>query len=691
MIKRKLGKVLRALAVTGLGITLSVGSTVQAEADGTTPVKRPSAVTIDLGGLEKLLDRFMKERIGADKMAPGAAVTVVQNGRIMLSKGYGYADLKRKKPVDPDRTLFRIGSVTKTFTAAAIMQLAEQGKLDLHGDIQEYLGGIRLDNPFPRPVTIHDLLTHTSGFQVTVETKEDMSEDLSTFVSLKEYIVKNKPPVVREPGTSYMYDNYAFNLLGLIIENVTGMPYRQYMEENVLKPLQMDNSQMMMTKQALPNLATGYDDSNSPIPPYMLAPTAAPDGGMLTTAENAAHFMIAQLNGGTYEDSRLWNGESLRLMQKFHSSIVPEYPDTTYGYENMLEPGKNNGQWIIGKGGDVPGYSSFMLMLPEHNIGIFMTFNKPVSSVYVAREWNDMFMEKYFPAPPTDAAAAADVAYPVSSQRQLKRFEGIYSDLRIKIMLTRVMATGKGELTVVDDFTGAHKLKQKGELVFEDENGGTLAFKSDKDGNIAYLKYGNPVGYAGKSAFAFRDVSADSEYAPFINNLQAMGIIQGGSDRSYLPKHPLTRAQLSAMLVRMMGSSLTQEPSQFKDTEGTWAEREVEAAVASGFMKGIGERRFDPDRALTRQEAAAILVPVFRAAAPESFAQLKPSKVKLADKPASEVAESVKLLVAAGITGPDAALKPDGAIAFRGTEQLTRQEAAVWFTHFVRKMVLGVE
>lgn len=675
------------LGIAGLAITLTAAAFfVKGKGNGGKVVKQPSASVFDPTILEAMLDEFMKEKIGADKEAPGAAVAIVQNGRIVLSKGYGYADLHKKIAVDPNKTVFRIGSVTKTFTAAAIMQLVEQGKLDLSDDIQKYLGGIHFDNPFSEPVRLKHLLTHTSGFQVTVETKQDVYEDLSTFITLDEYVEKNKPPVIREPGTSYMYDNYAYNLLGLIIENVTGMPYREYMEKYILKPLQMDNTQMLISEQALTSIAIGYDDDNNPLAPYTLTPAEAPDGGMLTTAENAAHFMAAQLDGGTYADHRLWSEKTLKQMQKYQSSICFEYPDATYGYENLLEPGANLGQWVIGKGGDVPGYSSFLLMLPEKNFGIFMAFNKQVSSAYVAREWNQLFMDRFFTAP-----TSKPTIFPETSKQQLKRFEGIYSDLRINIMLTKVTATGNGELTVEDDFTGIHKLKQKEELVFEDELGGLLAFKADKAGNITYLKYGNPVSYASKSPIEFRDVPANSEYEPFISMLKAMGIINGEPNGDYYPERPLTRAHMAVMLVRMLGNHLVQDAPKFNDTTGTWAEREIGTAVAAGLMKGISEKLFEPDKALTRQEAALILVPVFQAAAPEYFAQLQTATVELIDKPEAEAADSIKLLVSAGITGPDTVVKPDGAIAFRGTEPLLRQEAAVWFTNFIRKVVLGIE
>ncbi|MBY9077941.1 serine hydrolase [Paenibacillus sp. HN-1] len=676
------------LIMTGMVLMLTINSGYASSANAMEKSMSAASGYVDMTKLEKLSDQYMAERIGNEEGAPGAAIVVVQNGRTILKKGYGFADIKRKAAVDPDHTLFRIGSVTKTFTASAIMQLAEQGKIDLSADVQKYMGGIRLDNPFSTPVTVHDLLTHTSGFKVTVETQADMSEDLGSYVPLEDFILKKKPPVVREPGTSYMYDNFAYNLLGYIIEKVSGMPYQQYMEEHILKPLEMSNTEMIISDQLRSRLATGYDENNNPIAPYTLQPSVAPDGGMLTTADDAAHFMIAQLNGGMYRNNRLWNDTTAAQMQHYQSGIHPESPDTTYGYENLLEPGKNNGRIIIGKGGDVPGYSSFMLLLPEENIGVFMAFNKLVSSAYAAREWNQMFMDEFFPAVSQEQAAYMD-----TPQHQLKRFAGLYSDLRVPIMLTKVSASGNGELTVEDDFTGVHQLRQREPLLFKDENGGLLAFKEDKNGGISYLKYGDPVSYAGKSPALFADVRLGSEYATCIEQLQAIGIVQGNNGR-YSPGKAVTRAEMAAMIVRMLGSDLSTAPSRFNDVSGTWAEREIETAAAAGFMQGTKDGSFDPNRKMTREEAAAILTPVFKSVASAALSQFRPDAIKLADKTdfaAPATADSAKLLVAAGITGPDVTVAADGTVNFRASEPMTREDAAVWFIHFIRKVVLGID
>lgn len=644
----------------------------------------PAVNQTGLTGLEAFTDEFMQELTGTEGGAPGAAVAVVQDGRVILNKGYGLADIEKKIPVDPDKTLFRIGSVTKTFTAAAIMQLAEQGKIDLHADIQQYLGGIKLDNPFDVPVTVHDLLTHTSGFRVSIDQAEDFSTDLVHAISLKEYVEKKKPSVVRKPGSAYMYDNYAYNLLGYIIGNVSGVPYRQYMKENLLRPLGMTETEPALTEPLLSRMATGYEPDNSVTAPYVLGPAELPSGGMLSTAGDVARFMTVQLNGGVYGDTRVWKEATVAQMLHFHSAIHPDYPDSTYGYENWLQTKDKNGQNIVVKGGDINGYSSFILLLPEQKTGVFMAFNKLVSSTDVAVKWNRSFMDRYFPAENTGRNINLD-----TPTQQLKRFEGVYADLRISMLLTKITATGRGELTVHDGILGERKLKQVAPLLFEDEAGTVLAFREEPNGSISYMKYANPVSYARKHNSVFKDLRDDSPYAPHILRLEAMELLRGVDSQKYAPSIPITRAQFASVLVRTMGLELSGEPVRFLDTAGSWAEREVETAVAAGFMEGITDRKFGPDQPLTRQEAAAVLLPVLRSAAP-AVSAVPAGEVKLAEQIDPALAEPVKQLIAAGLTGPDVKLLPDGSVSFRPNENLTRQEAAVWFDHFI-KLALGLQ
>lgn len=685
-IRRLVRKVCPVLLAAGLGITLLGNAALAESKPGKLANNKPAAAgAVDLSGLEALSDQFMKGRTGAAD-PPGTAIVVVQDGRIVFKKGYGFADVEKKLPVDPDQTVFRIGSVTKSFTAAAIMKLADQGKIDLKADVQKYMDGIRLDNPFKTPVTVQDLLKHTTGFQVTVETPDFYNEDLTTSVSLRAFVEKELPPVVREPGTSYMYDNFAYNLLGYIIENVSGMPYEEYLDKNLYQPLGMKNTEAAITKKSLQHLAVGYDVDKKAIRPYRTTPTSGPDGGMLLTADDASHFMLALMNGGMYGKTRVWNEESVRQMLHYQTGIHPAFQDTTYGFENLVEANKNNGQLVIGKGGDVPGFSAYMLMIPERKIGIFLVHNKMGSSTQLDWQWYRMFIDHYFPA------GDSKTVYMNTPQQQLKRFEGVYTDLRQKVLLTNVTATGAGELTVEDVF-GSHKLKQKEPLLFEDEKGHLLGFKEEKDGTISYLKYTIPVSYAKKSTHAFADVPADSEYAPFIGQLKAMEVIQGDKDGRYQPSKAVTRAEMTSTLIRILGLTLSKSPARFDDIAGSWAEREIETAAEAGLVQGISKKSFAPDKTLTRLDAAAfmahafrqtsLITHAFRTSTPEQLSQLHLEQIKVAEKLDSADLDNVKFIIALGLTGPDAAAAKDGTIAFRPADPLTRQEAAAWFTKFI--------
>nr|WP_242069438.1 serine hydrolase [Paenibacillus dendritiformis] len=179
--------------------------------------------------VEAFADEFFARRDVKALGVPGALFVVVKDGKVLLQKGYGYADAEKKVPVDPEKTLFRIASVSKVFTAAAVMQLVEQGKIELHRDVQHYLGDIQMKNDIGSPVTMEHLLTHTTGFDVVDPPVGDsISYDLASEVKLEDYVKKWMPAVTRTPGEVYKYDNMASMLQGYIVQQVAGVPFKVY-------------------------------------------------------------------------------------------------------------------------------------------------------------------------------------------------------------------------------------------------------------------------------------------------------------------------------------------------------------------------------------------------------------------------------------------------------------------------------
>jgi CubicO group peptidase (beta-lactamase class C family) len=187
--------------------------------------------------LEAFLDGLVPLQIKLDDIA-GATISVVKDGKLMFAKGYGYADIAAKRPVSPDNTLFRPGSIGKLFTWTAIMQLVEKGKIDLDADVNSYID-FKIPEPFGRPVTVRNLMTHTPGFEESIkELIVERPEDLDYGRWLK----TNIPRQIFPPGTVPAYSNYGASLGGYIVERVSGEPFVDYVDNHIFKPLGMTRS-----------------------------------------------------------------------------------------------------------------------------------------------------------------------------------------------------------------------------------------------------------------------------------------------------------------------------------------------------------------------------------------------------------------------------------------------------------------
>lgn len=643
---------------------------------------------LQLDNLETVTDRFMQSVIGMSDGIPGGAVVIVHEGKTILQKGYGFSDLAEQKPVDPERTLFRIGSVTKTMTAAAVMRLVDAGKLALHDDIQYLLPDIELDNPFEKPVTVHHLLTHTSGFEYLSNSEEDFRQDLNSYVSIADYLKGQTIKVVREPGSAYMYDNLAYNLLGYILEKVSGEAYEAFMQKELFANLNMDASHALLKEALLPDLAVGYGQDRTEIAPYVIGSSASASGGMLMTAENMSHFLKA-LQEGRYAGKTVWSDEALASMLEYQVQIHPSSPDVSYGMENWLRPQDTHGQRIIMKGGDVPGYSSFMMYLPEHKLGMFFTFNQMAGSAGLGREWIKQFMNACLADRPAEPDRKE--LFQPQSKQELKKLEGNYTDLRVFIVSWQVEATGDGEITVTDTSQRQGegiKLKQLDEDLFVDPNGEILAFHKGEDGKVTHLKYTNPVAYAERRSSRFEDLDQAGGYAKDIERLASIGMIRGIDDKTFAPYRQVTKGEWTVMLMRMLGlHNLSVEPSSFTDAAGHWSAREVSAAMALGLAMPDSENFFGVNRTLSRQEAAFSLVYAVKHAAPyliTSDIATAADKVRLESNISGEWGEAVRLIVAAGLPGEDIRRNEGGTVYFRGDDKLTRQEMAQWVLHFIK-------
>ncbi|MEW4429995.1 serine hydrolase [Paenibacillus pabuli] len=631
---------------------------------------------------EAFLDTFF-DSAEAKAQYVGASVVVVKDGKVLAEKGYGYADQESKTPVDPKSTTFRVASVSKTFTAAAVMQLVEQGKVDLQADFQTYVKGLEFDNPFDKPVTVENLLTHTTGFEIRDPQQEDIHAEFDKTVSMEDYAQQHMPPVVREPGSAYMYDNFSFLLLGMIVENVSGEPFETYMQQHIFKPLGMDNSSFVLNDKFKNQLATAYDAVHNPLDMYTLSPTPMPQGGMLSTAEDIGNFMIAFLNDGVKDNERILKESTVKSMEQYRSSIHPVLPDTTYGFEAAFQlPGAGSSPAIITKAGDLIGFSSYLFLIPEQNTGVFLTYNQ---SGALRNLFYPAFIQTFFPQ---YAEPAVIKDFTPQSTNELQRFAGLYADLRLSTIVSSLKSGGTepGKLSISDAFLGPRTLIQVDENLFKDElTGQFTAFKEQADGTI-YMKepYLNPLGYEkkGQQPQGFRDVRPDSPYAEAIYGLQSLGHYDNDATEAFQPKSAVTRAEFIENVLKMSGL----KPSQTKPpADSDWASHPaagyIQLGYEAGMITGADSKQFKPNQVITRQEAMVMIWRSLQVQYPSELFQ----DVKLAGHADEWAVPAIQMMVKLGIHGPEVKVLEDGSVDVLARKPLIRQEeAAIMYQLFTQ-------
>ena len=379
----------------------------------------PSTKLLNLEDRQELaafVDDYFQTQL-AQTNIPGAAISIVKDGEILFAKGYGYADLEQKIPVDAEQTQFRVASLSKLFTATAAMQLYEQGALDINSDVNEYLEGWQLENPYSEPVTPARMMMHTDGttqrlIGLGARTREQMQP-------LSEYLPKYMPAINYPPGKFYSYSNHSIALLGYLVEKISGTPFVEYVDKNIFQPLQMKDSTFKQPLESeLPdNFATGYRIVNSkaqPVPYLYL--NIAPAAALMTTATDMAHFMLAHLQLGNYQGDRILQPETAEMMHQTHYQVHPQVPGTSYGFRERLV----NNKRAIGHLGSLRGYSSSLDLIPEENIGIFIATN---SFSNLHGEFLAEFFNRYFPAEQNPDLVTQ------TPPEELEQYTGTYRDM----------------------------------------------------------------------------------------------------------------------------------------------------------------------------------------------------------------------------------------------------------------------
>lgn len=435
--------------------------------------------------VETFLDGLVPLQINQDDIA-GVTISVVKDGKLLFAKGYGYADVEKKKPVSPQETLFRPGSISKLFTWTAVMQLFEQGKLDLDRDVNEYLD-YKIPDAFGKPITLKHIMTHTPGFEEQIK---DLFLTDSTKPNLGQYLKTHLPARIYPPGTVPAYSNYATAVAGYIVERVSGRPFDEYVAENILKPLNMTRSTFTqpLPSELAPLMSNGYRLGSDAAGPFEVI-NAFPAGSLSSSATDMAQFMMAHLAEGQLGNARILKPETARLMHSRLFGLDDAANAMCYGFYEE----SRNGHRIIGHGGDTIYFHSDLHLVLDQKLGFFVSYNSAGRSSGGAGRLNlwHAFLDRYYPytASPASSATAKDDAKAASGTYILsRRADSSFLKTASLVSQFTVAPVGDGDIEI-PQLTGANGKPKRwqgvGPMTFVERDGqDKLIFKPDQGGRM---------------------------------------------------------------------------------------------------------------------------------------------------------------------------------------------------------------
>ncbi|MBZ9606540.1 serine hydrolase [Clostridium estertheticum] len=451
--------------------------------------------------LQRFTDDFFKKNMEKYSI-PGAAIAIVKDGKEVFKKGYGYSNIAGKISVDPDKTVFPAASVSKMFTATAIMQLYEEGKIDLNENIDNYIKPYKVINNYKEPVTCGNLLTHSSGVDEASELNVGTRDEKS--IKSQEYYFDNHTPrVVREPNTVSRYSNQGYNLLGYGIEKVAGISYEEYIKKNILEPLKMDNSLVRLknnnTVKCYGYRGIGGDYNESPLD-YQYTSGSS---GINTTVKDMENFMIAHLNNGEFQGNKILNEKTSTIMKNKQFSNNNSLPGMGYGF---IRSNRNGQEILKHEGALIAGSTTTLFLMPKEGLGIYIATN---SLNPLPFNFEEEFLNEFYP---TTNNKFNEIKK--NPSKDFSKYEGTYRSydgiaksnimkifsLMMRDMNMKIKDNKDGTLTL-NEYTSAKEeinttLVEKEDGVFAREDGrGDFEFKINDSGKVTY---------------AFNDVSHNS-------------------------------------------------------------------------------------------------------------------------------------------------------------------------------------
>lgn len=567
--------------LAAMAAALWVAGVAPALAQTPPPIAVPvDAPTSETAALEPFVDGVVETAMHTERIA-GVSVVVVRDGQVLLLKGYGVANENGRR-VDPERTLFRIASISKTFTWIALMQLVEAGKIDLDKPANDYLPAqLRIpDDGFSAPVLVRHLLTHSAGFEDLVAGHLFLP-DPALALPLGDALVKYRPRRVRPPGAASVYSNYGTALAGAIVRQVSGEDFETHVEKRILTPLGLQSTTFrepypmaLVQGRGLPSpmapalaadVSQGFRWSGGAFvkQPFEYVSQFAPAASGSTTAADMGRYMIALMAGG----QGVLKPETVALFAR-EKPLLANAPGLNGVAWGMLQSHSPNGWRAWGHGGDTLRFHSELAIYPDLKLGVFVTTNTTTGEA----------LRDYLPGAIADRLggenpAAATIPKADPAQRDaLRKFAGVYlvdrraySNAERAFCLARCamhVSTSRDGQLILDGGGGASRLAlvgadDRGDGVkvyrFRNLDSGEVAGFVERNGQIIrYLSAGGVNRATRISVYA----APDGFYAiVLIGLLAALAALISGVSRFLAPTQPRAGARLAGVLLPVAGAA----------------------------------------------------------------------------------------------------------------------------------------
>jgi CubicO group peptidase (beta-lactamase class C family) len=445
--------------------------------------------------VETWLDGYFPYALHSGDIA-GAVVVVVKDDQVLFEKGYGYADYGANKPVDAKSTLFRWGSVSKLFTWTAVMQLVEQGKIDLDADVNQYID-FKIPPRQGKAVTMRNIMTHTAGFEERLKGLVGVEAD--GVMPLEQFMKLYIPARIFAPGETPAYSNTAAALAGYIVARVSGMPFDDYMDKHLFEPLEMQNStfRQPLPERFKPHLSMAYQTASLPPKPFEIV-GPAPAGSLSATGDDMSHFMLAHLKNGRYGSSQILKPETSQQMHDTALSILPQVNRMVLGFfeDNY------NGHRVIAHGGDTQWFHSDLHLFIDDGVGLLVSLNsvgKEGAAQEVRAELFHQFADRYFPGPTADGKVEEKTA-----AEHARMIEGRYSVSRraetsfvsLLYLAEQAVVADNGDGTIsVSNATGPSgvplRWREIAPFVWREQHGKDLLAARVENGRVGRFSYGS--------------------------------------------------------------------------------------------------------------------------------------------------------------------------------------------------------